>query len=117
MPAFDMSKTNQKAWALFGTAFLVLSVAPQLLQDLKWTPQLKPITSTTDLMTLMQQHNAQTATLKFYDMADRYILRIGDWHLDFSDAAANQLLDALTNTENVTMTLVNNHRAAKIQIN
>ena len=70
-------------------------------------------------MTLMQQHNAQTATLKFYDMADRYILRIGDWHLDFSDAAANQLLDALAeaDTENVTITIVNNRRAAKIQAN
>ncbi|MBU7537972.1 phosphate acetyltransferase [Leuconostoc lactis] len=80
---------------------------------------MKPITTLTDLITLMSQHKAHTATLKFYDMADRYILRMGDWHLDFSDAAANQLLDALAeaDTENVTITIVNNRRAAKIQAN
>lgn len=80
---------------------------------------MKPITTLTDLISLMSQHKAHTATLKFYDMADRYILRMGDWHLDFSDAAANQLLDALAeaDTENVTITIVNNRRAAKIQAN
>lgn len=80
---------------------------------------MKPITTLTDLITLMSQHKAHTATLKFYDMADRYILRMGDWHLDFSDAAANQLLDALAeaDTENITITIVNNRRAAKIQAN
>lgn len=78
---------------------------------------MKPITTLTDLITLMSQHKAHTATLKFYDMADRYILRMGDWHLDFSDAAANQLLDALADAENVTITIVNNRRAAKIQTN
>ncbi len=80
---------------------------------------MKPITTLTDLITLMSQHKAHTATLKFYDMADRYILRMGDWHLDFNDATANQLLDALAeaDTENVTITIVNNRRAAKIQAN
>ncbi|MGL5465777.1 MAG: phosphate acetyltransferase [Leuconostoc lactis] len=80
---------------------------------------MKPITTLTDLITLMSQHKAHTATLKFYDMADRYILRMGDWHLDFRDATANQLLDALAeaDTENVTITIVNNRRAAKIQAN
>ena len=80
---------------------------------------MKPITTLTDLITLMSQHKAHTATLKFYDMADRYILSMGDWHLDFSDATANQLLDALAeaDTENVTITIVNNRRAAKIQAN
>lgn len=80
---------------------------------------MKPITTLSDLIALMSQHKAHTATLKFYDMADRYILRMGDWHLDFSDAAANQLLDALAeaDTENVTITIVNNRRAAKIQAN
>ncbi len=47
----------------------------------------------------MSQHKAHTATLKFYDMADRYILRMGDWYLDFSDAAADQLLDELADAE------------------
>ena len=80
---------------------------------------MKPITTINDLIALMSQHKAHTVTLKFYDMADRYILRMGDWHLDFSDAAANQLLDALAeaDTENVTITIVNNRRAAKIQAN
>ena len=80
---------------------------------------MKPITTLTDLITLMSQHKAHTATLKFYDMADRYILRMVDWHLDFSDATANQLLDAQAeaDTENVTITIVNNRRAAKIQAN
>lgn len=78
---------------------------------------MKPITTLSDLIALMSQHKAHTATLKFYDMADRYILRMGDWHLDFSDATANQLLDALADTENVTITIVNNRRAAKIQAN
>lgn len=80
---------------------------------------MKPITTINDLIALMSQHKAHTATLKFYDMADRYILSMGDWHLDFSDAAANQLLDALAeaDTENVTITIVNNRRAAKIQAN
>lgn len=69
----------------------------------------------TALFALMSVHKSHVATLKFYDMADRYILRIGDWHQDLSDTAANSLLDELVAVETVTIITENNRRTAKIK--
>lgn len=81
---------------------------------LEWIPPLKPIATQSDLFDLMAQHHVKLATLKFYDMADRYILRVGDQHISLAEPIANQLLTTLANLSHVEMTTENAHPAAII---
>ncbi|WP_224172044.1 phosphate acetyltransferase [Leuconostoc gelidum] len=54
------------------------------------------------------------ASLKFYDMADRYILTIGDHHFDLNDDTAENLIADLEDNACATITNHIRHKSAKI---
>ncbi len=63
----------------------------------------------------MTIHHVKVATLKFYDMADRYILTFGEQHFDLSDQIAQKLISELTTDEHATIATEHNHVAVTIQ--
>ncbi|MGY3742511.1 phosphate acetyltransferase [Leuconostoc inhae] len=67
-----------------------------------------------ELFNLMARYNSKMASLKFYDMADRYILTIGDHHFDLSDLTAEALLVDLKDHDFVTITDHKQHKSAQI---
>ncbi|MBR2277135.1 phosphate acetyltransferase [Leuconostoc gasicomitatum] len=67
-----------------------------------------------ELFNLMTTYNSRMASLKFYDMADRYILTIGDHHFDLSDHTAENLIADLADHACATITNHNRHKSVKI---
>jgi len=67
-----------------------------------------------ELFNLMATYNSRMASLKFYDMADRYILTIGDHHFDLNDHTAENLIVDLKDNTFATITDHNGHKSAKI---
>lgn len=67
-----------------------------------------------ELFNLMTTYKTQIATIKFYDMADRYILTMGDQHIDLSDSDAENLMTDLNVEDFVAITILNQHMSAKI---
>ncbi|WP_294977255.1 phosphate acetyltransferase [uncultured Leuconostoc sp.] len=68
-----------------------------------------------ELFNLMTKYNSKMASLKFYDMADRYILTIGDHHFDLNDLTAEALLIDLKDLDFVTITDHKQHQSAQIK--
>lgn len=67
-----------------------------------------------ELFNLMATHHSHTATLQFYDMADRYILTINDWHLNLNQSVAEDLITQLKSEKFAVITSKNGHPAIKL---
>ncbi|MBM7434846.1 phosphate acetyltransferase [Leuconostoc rapi] len=67
-----------------------------------------------ELFDLMATHHAHTAKLQFYDMADRYILTINDWHLNLNQSVAEDLIEQLKTETSAVITSKNGYPAIKL---
>lgn len=67
-----------------------------------------------ELFNLISIHHANSATLQFYDMADRYILTINDWHLNIDQFVAEDLIEQLKREPTALITIKNGHPAVKL---
>lgn len=62
----------------------------------------------------LRQKPGVSASIQFYDMADRYFLTIGAYHQELSDNDAKRLLSELQTDRQSILTTKNNHPALLI---
>lgn len=62
----------------------------------------------------LRQKPGVSASIQFYDMADRYFLTIGAYHQELSDSDAKRLLSELQKDKQSILTTKNNHPALLI---
>lgn len=67
-----------------------------------------------ELLKLMSKKSKTKATIQFYDMADRYILFIGDIEIAMKEDEALSLIHDIENSHFAKIFIKNNHVAAVI---